>query len=60
MTGFIAKNMSVDALVEATLRAIDSDVMKIKENARRLVESHFNYDVYIERNTRLYEELMSL
>ena len=51
--------MSVDALVDATLRAIDSDV-KIKENARQLVERHFNYDVYIERNTRLYEELMSV
>ena len=33
--------MSVDALVEATLRAIDSDV-NIKENARQLVERHFN------------------
>ena len=59
VTGFIAKNMSVDALVEATLRAIDSDG-KIEENARRLVERYFNYDVYIERNARLYEELMSL
>jgi len=55
-TGFVAE--SVEELVNTTLRAIDCPV-KVKENARELVERFFNYDEYVERNTRLYEELMN-